>query len=139
MAQYLDKTGLETYDGKIKEYITAKIPTKTSQLTNNSGFLTSVKLPFDTWDGYGKSGELVLPSGGWYYIFQLPGSGILYQVENNYTTKAQIFEIDTTADTIRTVETVYNSSAKTLTLVSKDKSTSGWTQNASYFYYKKIG
>lgn len=97
----------------------------------------SASLPFDTWDGNGTSGSLVLPSSGWYYIFQLPGSGVLFQVENNYPTPAQIFEINTANDTITTIETTYANSQ--LTLVAKTKTGTGsWTETAKSFYYKKL-
>lgn len=37
---YLDNTGLSYFWGKIKTYITSHIPTKTSDLTNDSGYIT---------------------------------------------------------------------------------------------------
>ena len=40
MSNYLDKTGLTYFWGKIKAYIASVLPTKTSDLTNDSGFIT---------------------------------------------------------------------------------------------------
>ena len=94
-------------------------------------------LPFDTWDGFGNSGSLVLPSGGWYYITKVPGSGVLFQVETNYSTPAQIFEINTSTDTITTIEITYANSQ--LTLIAKKKTGTGpWTEATEHFYYKKL-
>lgn len=138
MDKYLDKSGLEKYDEKIKEYITAKVPTKISQLKNDSGFLTNVSIPFDSWDGFGNSGSLVLPTAGWYYIFQLPGSGILFQAESNWSTKAQLFEIDTTNDKMLAIETSNSSSTGNI-LVAKEKTGTGeWEYVSRGFYYKHL-
>ena len=38
--RFLDETGLATLWGKIKTYVNGKMPTKVSQLTNDSGFIT---------------------------------------------------------------------------------------------------
>lgn len=43
--KYLDNNGLLYLWQKIKEYVTTKLPTKTSQLTNDSGFITSKDVP----------------------------------------------------------------------------------------------
>lgn len=50
MAKYLDETGLAYFWAKIKEKLAAKadstsLPTKTSQLTNDSGFITDKDIP----------------------------------------------------------------------------------------------
>ena len=50
MAKYLDETGLAYFWAKIKEKLAAKadssaLPTKTSQLTNDSGFITADDVP----------------------------------------------------------------------------------------------
>lgn len=42
---YLDKTGLLYFWGKVKDWVSGKIPTKTSQLTNDSGYITSADVP----------------------------------------------------------------------------------------------
>lgn len=44
MAKFLDQTGLAYFWGKLK----ALIPTKTSELTNDSGYLTSPNIPYLT-------------------------------------------------------------------------------------------
>lgn len=46
--QYLDKTGLAYFWGKIKAYISSVLPTKTSDLTNDSGFINSPNIPYLT-------------------------------------------------------------------------------------------
>lgn len=43
--KYLDNNGLLYLWQKIKDYVTTKLPTKTSQLTNDSGFITSKDVP----------------------------------------------------------------------------------------------
>lgn len=48
--EYLDKTGLIYYEGTVKERLAKKadiedVPTKTSQLTNDSGFITAADVP----------------------------------------------------------------------------------------------
>ena len=43
--RFLDETGLATLWGNIKTYVASKIPTKTSELTNDSGFVTSDDIP----------------------------------------------------------------------------------------------
>ena len=98
----------------------------------------SVSLPFDTWDGSGNSGSIVLPSGGWYYICQVPGSGILFQAESNYSTPAQIFEIQTATDTTIAIETSYSSSNGIVLNAKKKVGTGAWTDVTMHFYYKKI-
>lgn len=50
MANYLDYDGLALYDEKVKQLIAAKadsgdVPTKVSDLTNDSGFITSSAVP----------------------------------------------------------------------------------------------
>ena len=50
MAKYLDETGLAYFWAKIKEKLAAKadstaLPTKTSDLTNDSGFITAKDVP----------------------------------------------------------------------------------------------
>lgn len=42
---YLDENGLLYFWGKVKARITASVPTKTSQLTNDSGFATTSAIP----------------------------------------------------------------------------------------------
>lgn len=98
----------------------------------------SVSLPFDTWDGSGNSGSIVLPSGGWYYICQVPGSGILFQAESNYSTPAQIFEIQTATDTTIAIETSYSSSTGIVLNAKKKVGTGAWTDVTMHFYYKKL-
>lgn len=98
----------------------------------------SASLPFDTWSGYGNSGSIVLPSGGWYYICQMPGSGILFQAESNYSTPAQIFEIQTATDTTIAIETSYSSSTGIVLNAKKKVGTGAWTDVTMYFYYKKL-
>ena len=107
--------------------------------SNGSGNppIWSTVLPFDDWDGFGTAGSLVLPSGGWYYITQVPGSGVLFQAEISFPTPAQIFEINTSTDTITTIETTYANSQ--LTLIAKKKTGTGpWTEYTGSFYYKKL-
>ena len=41
MAQYLSKTGLQRVWTKIKNWVNSVLPTKTSDLTNDSGFITN--------------------------------------------------------------------------------------------------
>ena len=43
--KYLNLTGLSTLVTDIKNWVTARIPTKTSEITNDSGFITSSSLP----------------------------------------------------------------------------------------------
>lgn len=38
---YINKTGLEYFWAKIKNYVSTHIPSKTSDLTNDSGFITT--------------------------------------------------------------------------------------------------
>ena len=45
MSKYLDNNGLLYLWQKIKSYVTSKMPTKTSQLTNDSGYITSADVP----------------------------------------------------------------------------------------------
>lgn len=43
--KYLNLTGLSNLVTNIKNWVTARIPTKTSEITNDSGFITSSSLP----------------------------------------------------------------------------------------------
>lgn len=45
MAKYLDDNGLLYFWQKIKTYVSTVLPTKTSDLTNDSGFITSADVP----------------------------------------------------------------------------------------------
>lgn len=50
MSKFLDQAGLAYYDGKVKERLSKKadeatVPTKVSQLTNDSGFITLSQVP----------------------------------------------------------------------------------------------
>ena len=45
---YLDNSGLAYFWGKIKAYITSVLPTKTSDLTNDSGFIVNPNVPYLT-------------------------------------------------------------------------------------------
>ena len=42
---YVDKTGLLYFWGRVKEWVTGRIPTKTSQLENDSRFITASDVP----------------------------------------------------------------------------------------------
>lgn len=46
--KYLDDTGLAYFWGKIKAHISSVLPTKTSDLTNDSGFINSPNIPYLT-------------------------------------------------------------------------------------------
>lgn len=98
----------------------------------------------DSYDGFGTTGELILPNGGeggWYYFFTLPGPGILYQVETNFSTPDQVFYIDPVNDTIYTLYTFYNGAdGKTdITLKAHKKVGSDPWQDATLnIYYKAI-
>lgn len=98
----------------------------------------------DSYDGFGNTGELILPNGGeggWYYFFTLPGPGILFQVEQNFSTPDQVFYIDTVNDTIYTLYTFYNGAdGKTdITLKAHKKVGTGPWQDATLsIYYKAI-
>ena len=98
----------------------------------------------DSYDGFGNTGELILPNGGeggWYYFFQLPGPGILFQVETNFNTPDQIFYIDTANDTTYTLYTTYNGAdGKTdMTLKAHKKVGNGAWQDATLsIYYKAL-
>lgn len=41
----LDENGVLYLWNKVKAYVTGKLPTKTSQLTNDSGFITTADIP----------------------------------------------------------------------------------------------
>lgn len=41
----LDENGVLYLWNKVKTFVTSKLPTKTSQLTNDSGFITSSDIP----------------------------------------------------------------------------------------------
>lgn len=43
--KYLDENGLLYFWGKVKTYVASVLPTKTSELTNDSGFITSADVP----------------------------------------------------------------------------------------------
>jgi len=45
MSKYLDNNGLLYFWQKIKALVTGSVPTKTSQLTNDSGYITSADVP----------------------------------------------------------------------------------------------
>lgn len=45
MAKYLDSTGLTHLWAKIKSYVAGRVPSKTSELTNDSGFITASDVP----------------------------------------------------------------------------------------------
>lgn len=98
----------------------------------------------DSYDGFGTTGELILPNGGeggWYYFFGLPGPGIIYQVETNFSTPDQVFYIDPVNDTIYTLYTFYNGAdGKTdITLKAHKKVGTGPWQDATLnIYYKAI-
>lgn len=96
----------------------------------------------DEYDGFGNTGELILPNGGaggWFYFFIMPGPGILYQVETNFSTQDQIFYIDTANDTTYTLYTTYNNTEKTITLNAHKKvGTGAWQAATLGIYYKAI-
>lgn len=98
----------------------------------------------DSYDGFGNTGELILPNGGeggWYYFFTLPGPGIIFQVEQNFSTPDQIFYIDTVNDTTYTLYTFYNGAdGKTdITLKAHKKVGNGAWQDATLsIYYKAL-
>ena len=96
----------------------------------------------DEYDGFGNTGELILPNGGaggWFYFFIMPGPGILYQVETNFNTQDQIFYIDTANDTTYTLYTTYNNTEKTITLNAHKKvGTGAWQAATLGIYYKAI-
>lgn len=79
--KYLDLTGLNTLVSNIKTWVVSKIPTKTSELTNDSNFITSSDLPTNhvTTDAT----QTVTSQKIWtqYQIFQ---NGI-YNVSTSYT------------------------------------------------------
>ena len=98
----------------------------------------------DSYDGFGNTGELILPNGGeggWYYFFGLPGPGIIFQVETNFSTPDQIYYIDTVNDTTYTLYTFYNGAdGKTdITLKAHKKVGNGAWQDATLsIYYKAL-
>lgn len=98
----------------------------------------------DSYDGFGQTGELILPNagaGGWFYFFTLPGPGILFQVEINYSTPDQIFYIDTANDATYTLYTHYNGSYADplIKLKARKKVGSGaWEDTTLGIYYKKL-
>ena len=96
----------------------------------------------DEYDGFGNTGELILPNGGaggWFYFFIMPGPGILYQVETNFSTQDQIFYIDTANDTTYTLYTTYNNTEQTITLNAHKKvGTGAWQAATLGIYYKAI-
>lgn len=94
----------------------------------------------DEYDGFGTTGDLILPNGGqggWFYFFTMPGPGILYQVETNFSTQDQIFYIDTANDTTYTLYTTYNSQEQTITLNARKKVGTGAWQPATLGIYCK--
>ena len=94
----------------------------------------------DEYDGFGNTGELILPNGGqggWFYFFMLPGPGILYQVESNFSTQDQILYIDTANDTTYTLYTTYNSQDQYITLNARKKVGTGAWQPATLSIYCK--
>lgn len=104
-----------------------------------------VKFPaIDTYDGFGQTGDLILPNagaGGWFYFFTMPGPGILFQAETNYSTPDQIFYIDTANDTTYTLYTSYNESQADplIRLKARKKVGSGaWTDTTLGIYYKEL-
>ena len=96
----------------------------------------------DEYDGFGQTGEIILPNGGqggWFYFFSMPGPGILYQVETNFSTQDQIFYIDTANDTTYTLYTTYNSQEQTITLNARKKvGTGAWQAATMGIYYKAL-
>lgn len=98
----------------------------------------------DSYDGFGNTGEIILPNGGeggWYYFFTLPGPGIIYQVETNFSTQDQVFYIDTANDTTYTLYTSYDGAdGKTdITLKAHKKVGTGSWQDATLgIYYKAL-
>lgn len=48
MSKYLDNNGLLYLWQKVKDHVTSKMPTKTSQLSNDSGFITKADVPVDS-------------------------------------------------------------------------------------------
>lgn len=96
----------------------------------------------DEYDGFGNTGELTLPNGGqggWFYLFMLPGPGILYQVEANIGTQDQVFYIDTENDTIYTLHTRYNPFEPAIILEARKKVGTGtWEDATISIYYKQL-
>ena len=108
-----------------------------SFLNNIAGIPT-----MDEYDGFANTGELILPNGGqggWFYLFMLPGPGILYQVETNIGTQDQVFYIDTANDTIYTLYTEYNSFQSSINLKAHKKVGTGpWEDATLSIYYKAL-
>ena len=98
----------------------------------------------DSYDGFGQTGDLILPNGGaggWFYFFTLPGPGIIFQAETNYSTPDQIFYIDTANDTTYTLYTDYKGSSADplIRLKARKKVGSGaWEDTTLGIYYKKL-
>ena len=98
----------------------------------------------DKYDGFGTTGELILPgggAGGWFYFFTMPGPGMFYQVEANYNTPDQIFYIDVANDTTYTLYTTWNGSqADPLIKVRARKrvGTGAWQDATLGIYYKQL-
>lgn len=98
----------------------------------------------DQYDGFGTTDDLILPNGGeggWFYFFTMPGPGMFYQVETNYSTPDQIFYIDTANDTTYTLYTTYNGSQADplIRLKARKKvGTGAWQDTTLGIYYKKL-
>ncbi len=94
----------------------------------------------DEYDGFGNTGELKFgPEAKWYYFFMMPGPGILFQAEANFSTQDQIFYIDTTNDTTYTLYTTYNQSEQTIILNAHKKvGTGAWQAATLGIYYKEL-
>lgn len=98
----------------------------------------------DKYDGFGNTGELILPdggAGGWFYFFTMPGPGMFYQVEANYSTPDQIFYIDTANDTTYTLYTHYNGSQADPLIKLKARKrvgTGAWQDTTLGIYYKQL-
>ena len=98
----------------------------------------------DQYDGFGTTDSLILPNGGqggWFYFFTMPGPGMFYQVEANYSTPDQIFYIDTANDTTYTLYTHYNGSQADPLIKLKARKRVGngaWQDTTLGIYYKQL-
>ena len=126
--------------GVVGQVLTSNGPTDSPSFKNVPAGIPIM----DEYDGFGTTDDLILPNGGeggWYYFFTMPGPGMFYQVEANFSTQDQIFYIDVANDTTYTLYTTYNGSQADplIRLKARKKVGNGaWQDTTLGIYYKKL-
>lgn len=143
---YLDKSGLSYFWSKIKTALNGKantsdVPTKTSDLTNNSGFVATVELYSNT---SGQTGNISFNGNYTDYDYLMItddlGTGLLYSGKNTLNISLLSYA-DTLYQEYDVLKLTYNSSTQKTTIQHQYQGSyySGSNHSVNYKIYKVYG